>query len=265
LQRSEELRRLAKLREIECVDYPSTQSFVKDGAFIQVWNEGTPAWKSIASTYHAFLLPSLRDKARELPMSHRGNRSLSVGFTGQSHRRDEITCVQKPILCTDTKYWDEEMASLSLLLKVCDGAPPDSDYSRQRKVDFADLIHRDNILEGFTPCITNVSTQEVHCHLDCHNDQLAHGFGVVIVASEIKNGERYAGVGYFKNACASYYRRLIFMKDWIGFDKRSPMLTFLLLKTRQYVDFVAAECVWIKLPTTLHTCTYFVVSSKRVD
>jgi hypothetical protein len=143
-------------------------------------------------------------------MSHRGNRSLSVGFTGQSHRRDEITCVQKPILCTDTKYWDEEMASLSLLLKVCDGAPPDSDYSRQRKVDFADLIHRDNILEGFTPCITNVSTQEVHCHLDCHNDQLAHGFGVVIVASEIKNGERYAGVGYFKNACASYYRRLMF-------------------------------------------------------
>jgi hypothetical protein len=206
-----ELRSLAKLLGIECVDYPSTQSFVKEGAFVQVWNEGTFAWKSIAEKYQEFNPMSLlRDKAIQFPSSHRGNRSLSVGFTGQSHCRDERTSVQKPVLRTKTLHWAQEMASLSQLLKVCGGAPPDSDYSRQRQADFAKLIHRDNMLEGFTPCITNILTEEVQCHLDCHNDQSADGFGVVIVASQIKNGERYAGVGYFKNPCGSYYHRLIF-------------------------------------------------------
>jgi hypothetical protein len=204
------LRSLAKLWEIECVDYPSNKSFVKAGAFIQVWNVGTLEWNSIAGKYQEFNLPSLRDKATQFPMSDRGNRSLSVGFTGQSHQRDRKTCVQKPVLCANTKHWGQEMANLSHLLKVCGGAPPESDYSHRRKVDFAELIQGDNILEGFTPCITNVSTQEVHCHLDRHNDQSAEGFGVVIVASEIKNGERYAGVGYYKNPCGAYYRRLTF-------------------------------------------------------
>jgi hypothetical protein len=197
------------------MEYPITHSFVEEGEFIQVWNEGTSAWKSIASKFQEFNLPSLRDKATMFPMSDRGNRSLSFGFTGQSHRRDNKTSVQFPRLCDHTDHWAEEMASLTQLLNVCGGAPPESDYSRRRAYEFGNLIHPFNILEGFTPCITDIRSQEVQCHLDSHNDQCDDAFGVVIVASEIKNGERYAGIGYFKNSCGAFYRRLIFTKKAI--------------------------------------------------
>jgi hypothetical protein len=111
--------RRAKALDIECVEYPSNTSFVEDGAFVQVWNEGTLAWSCIASKFQDLNLSSLRDQAVQFPMSDRGNRSLSVGFTGQSFDRDKTTCVQKPVLCAKTKLWAQEMVSLSQLLKVC--------------------------------------------------------------------------------------------------------------------------------------------------
>jgi hypothetical protein len=215
------------------MEYPSTHSFVKEGAFVRVWNEGTLAWKSIACKYQEFNLPSLHAKATRFPMSDRGNRSLSVGFSGQSYRRDTKTSVQKPVLCDQTDCWAQEMASLSQLLEVCGGSPPDSDNSRRRCAEFGQLIHPNNILEGFTPCITKVMSEEVQCHLDCQNDQSGEGFGVVVVASEIKNGERYAGVGYFKKVCSAFYRRIIFTKKAIhqasrvleGLDCRRQILS----------------------------------------
>jgi hypothetical protein len=242
LERTEELRTLAQLWGIECVDYPSTQSFVKEGAFVQVWNEGTLAWSSsIASKFHDLNLSSLRDQAIQFPMSDRGNRSRSFGFTGQSHRRDKTTCVQKPVLRANTKLRTQEMVSLSKLLEVCGGAPPESEYSRQRMGDFAHLIHGDNILEGFTSCITNVSTEEVQCHLDLHNDRLADGFGAVVVASEIKEGERLAGVGYYKNSCASYYPRVYFTKKAISSASRFLDRLDLRRQTLSHAHFPAPQ------------------------
>jgi hypothetical protein len=188
---------------VPCIVYLPDRSYVQSGSFLQVWNHSTPQWDDIHEEYDACGFPVARRGVSQFSMSDRGNRSISLGFTGMSYQPDPATFVQKPVMRDETLHWKKHMQSLSSLQAACGARPPPEDH---RFRDFGRLIHPDNFLEGITVGVTDLLTENVSCHLDTQNDR-STGFNTVIVASEIKDGERLIQGGYFKSCVFAYCSR----------------------------------------------------------
>jgi hypothetical protein len=187
--------------QLHCIVYPPGRSSL--GGFISVWNQLTPEWDCIKDQYEACNFPDARTGASNFFMSSRGNRSMSFGFTGLSYHRDPTTFVQKPAMRVGTRHWGKHMKALSSLQEACGAHPP---VDARRFQDFGNTIVEQNFLEGYTVAVTTLLTENVACHLDTQNDS-STGFTTVIVASEVKDGERVIQGGYFKGCSSAYYCR----------------------------------------------------------
>jgi hypothetical protein len=230
------LRQRVLQAELACLVYTPDRSYVQTGSFLRVWNFGTPQWEEVEAEFGLCNFESARVAASEFPTTRRGNRARSYGYSGQSFKADPVSFVQKPVLRSGTRKWEKHMESLSSLQAACGARPPSTSTGNPHRLpDFGGKISEHNFLEGLTVAVSDVLTETVNCHLDTQNDS-STGFSTVIVASEIKQGERIILCGYMKQCVGAYYTREVFTREAVAtarallreveqWERRFPMIS----------------------------------------